>query len=276
MNKAQLTALCHKISKSTGLTFNSVMTYYFLETILKKLADSSYKDKFVFKGGFLLSNIVGLQSRATVDMDFLIRNYTLSKENIIIALEECLISDDFISYEIMDIEDIKEEDQYGGLRVKIMCKLDNIRQQVPLDIATGDVITPYPISYEYISSFDENKIEINAYNLETMIAEKLETLYRRDLLNSRSKDFYDLYILYKLKSNELDKITLKKACESTFKYRKTEFDILKISETLFRLEKDTAMKERWNVYTKKNSYAEGIGYEDLISTIRLIIEILSA
>lgn len=276
MNKLQLTKVCHKIAKNTGLTFNSVMTYYFLESVLKKLANSSYKDKFVFKGGFLLSNIVGLQSRSTVDMDFLIQNYTLSKESIIGALTECLVShsDDLIIYEILDIEDIREEDKYGGLRVKIMCKLENIRQLVPLDIATGDVITPFPITYDYISAFDENRIEINAYNLETMIAEKLETLYRRDLLNSRSKDFYDLYILSKLKFDEINTENLKKACEATFKYRTTEFDLSKISETLNRIENDKTMAERWNVYAKKNIYASGISYVELISVIRTILETL--
>lgn len=274
MNKTQLTILCHKISKETGLTFNSVMTYYFLETILKKFASSSYRDKFVFKGGFLLSNIIGLQSRATADMDFLIQNYTLSKENIITALRECLISDGLISYEIINIEDIKDDDPYGGLRVKIMCQLDNIRLQVPLDIATGDVITPFPITYEYISAFYKDKIEINAYNIETMIAEKLETLYRRDLLNSRSKDFYDLYILYKLKYDSINKENLKEACTATFRYRKTEYSVNKISQTLNRIENDMEMKKRWDIYTQKNNYAKGITFEELINVIKKIVEML--
>lgn len=274
MNKVQLTNICHKIAKETGLTFNSVMTYYFLESILKKLANSPYQDKFVFKGGFLLSNIVGIKTRTTVDIDFLVKNYQLSKENIITVLKDCLTSDEFISYDISDIEDIKEDDPYGGFRVKIICKLDNIRQVVPLDIATGDVITPNPIMYEYISTFNNDKIEISAYNIETMIAEKLETLYRRDLLNSRSKDFYDLYILYKLKSSEVDRLNLKKACEATFKYRGTEYNINNIFETLNKIESDTEMKNRWHLYTKKNSYAQGITFEDLINVIKNIVDML--
>ena len=115
MNKAKLTALCHKISKQTGLTFNSVMTYYFLEIILKKLSQSSYADHYIFKGGFLLSNVIGVESRSTVDIDFLFHKQTLSEENVQQQLEEILTeSKDDIQFSIQSISSIKESDNYGG------------------------------------------------------------------------------------------------------------------------------------------------------------------
>lgn len=160
MNKAKLTALCHKISKEVHLFFNSVMLYYFLESILKKLADREYNDNFIFKGGFLLSNVVGIDSRSTVDIDFLLKNTQLSEENILKMLTEALKEkdDDEILYEVQDFKEIKEDDKYGGFSVNVLCKMENIRQVVPLDIATGDVITPHPIDYSYISSFGKEGI----------------------------------------------------------------------------------------------------------------------
>ncbi|TXM17923.1 nucleotidyl transferase AbiEii/AbiGii toxin family protein, partial [Streptococcus pneumoniae] len=140
MNKAKLTALCHNISKQTGLTFNSVMTYYFLEVILKKLSRSSYADHYIFKGGFLLSNIIGVESRSTVDIDFLFHKQTLSEENVQQQLEEILSEvKNNIQFSIQSITTIKESDNYGGYRATILCQLENIKQIIHLDIATGDV-----------------------------------------------------------------------------------------------------------------------------------------
>ncbi|MGO3168353.1 nucleotidyl transferase AbiEii/AbiGii toxin family protein, partial [Senegalia sp. (in: firmicutes)] len=198
MNKDKITAMCHKVSSETGLTFNSVMTYYFLENVLRKLSNSKYNDKFIFKGGYILSNIVGLDSRSTVDIDFLIKNMAFDKELLIYMFQEVLNNskDSSIQYELKDIQEIKKEDEYNGYRVRISCKLDNIRQVVPLDIATGDILTYQPVEYEYKTIFLEDNLKIQAYNLETMLAEKLETIYSKGFLNSRSKDFYDVHLLY--------------------------------------------------------------------------------
>ena len=274
MNKAKLTAICHNISKESGLPFNSVMLYYFLESILKKLAQSKYHEKFIFKGGFLLSNVVGIDSRSTVDIDFLLRNMHLSEENVLKTIQESLeasYSDD-ISYKVHGISKIKEDDQYGGFRVSILCRMENIRQIVPLDIATGDVITPHPIDYKYISAFGKEDILIKAYPIETIVAEKIQTIYSRGFLNSRSKDYYDLYIIYKLKDKEIDTKILKEACIRTFDYRKTEFDIDKIISLMRMLKTDQAFLDRWNSYSEKNLYARDIKFEDVIDNGINIIE----
>lgn len=266
MNKAKLTALCHKVSKEVGLSFNSVMLYYFLESILKKLAGSKYSERFIFKGGFLLSSVVGIDSRSTVDIDFLLRNMELSEENVVRMLNKALKSEesDDIFYELQNIVSIKEEDQYGGFRANILCKMENIRQIVPLDIATGDVITPHPIDYKYVSSFGEEDIIIKAYPIETMLAEKIHTIYAKGFLNSRSKDYYDLYIIYKLKDKDVNAEILREACKKTFQYRKTEFDLGKIIDLLENLKTNEAFLKRWQAYSRKNLYAKDITFEEVL------------
>ncbi len=275
MNKDKLTSMCHKISDKTDLSFNEVMVYYFLESILEKLSSSTYGDKFIFKGGFLLSNIVGLNTRSTVDIDFLIINSELSEENIKTILNAVLIdscSKD-ISCEIRNIVPIKENDQYGGFRANILCKLENIRQNVPLDIATGDVITPHPIDYKFKSIFSSEDIEIKAYPIETILAEKIQTIYARGFFNSRSKDYYDLYILYRLKKDDIDNNTLKKALERTFKYRETELDYDKIITLLHKIVVDKDFLKRWKAYQKKNSYVQASFEKVIRSSVELLSEL---
>ncbi len=206
MSKDKLTALCHKIALETGLTFNSVLTYYFLENILKLLSKSNYNEKLIFKGGYILSNIIGLASRSTMDIDLLIKDTFLNKNDMHAMFKSVLRhnEDDFVDYELYAVDEIKNEDIYGGYRVKIVCKLENIRQIVPIDIATGDLVTYNPVDYEYITVFLKENLNIKSYNLETMLAEKLETIYSKGFLNSRSKDFYDVHILYRLKKTEID------------------------------------------------------------------------
>lgn len=241
---------------------------------MKKLAQSEYSERFIFKGGFLLSNIVGIDSRSTIDIDFLVRNMQLSEENIMLILNESLKKKglDEIFYEIQSIHRIKEEHKYGGFRVNILCKMENIRQIVPLDIATGDVITPHPVEYKYISSFGEEDILITAYPIETILAEKIHTIYSRVFLNSRSKDYYDLYIIYKLKEKDINYKLLKEACWRTFKYRDTEFDIDKILNLLEKLKNNDAFLKRWQAYSKKNLYAEGIEFDKVLDDGMKIIK----
>lgn len=150
--------------------------------------------------------------------------------------------------------------------------MENIRQIVPLDIATGDVITPHPVEYKYISSFGEEDILITAYPIETILAEKIHTIYSRGFLNSRSKDYYDLYIIYKLKEKDINYKLLKEACWRTFKYRDTEFDIDKILNLLEKLKNNDAFLKRWQAYSKKNLYAEGIEFDKVLDDGMKIIK----
>lgn len=275
MNKAKLTALCHNISKQTGLTFNSVMTYYFLEVILKKLSRSSYADHYIFKGGFLLSNIIGVESRSTVDIDFLFHKQTLSEENVQQQLEEILseVKND-IQFSIQSITTIKESDDYGGYRATILCQLENIKQIIHLDISTGDVVTPQPITYDYKAIFNDENFPIIAYTIETVLAEKLQTIYSRSFLNSRSKDFYDVYILSKLKKDDIDLAQLKMACERTFSYRETELNFNNIIQLLETFKSDPTQQQQWQNYSKKYSYTKGISFSEILDEMIRLVSLL--
>lgn len=272
MNKATLTLLCHKISKQTGLTFNSVMTYYFLEMILKKLSQSSYSRNYIFKGGFLLSNVIGVESRSTVDIDFLFQNITLSFENVEKQLKDILaIPIEGINFTLQSIVSIKESDLYSGYRASILCQLENIKQMVHLDIATGDIVTPHPIHYDYKSLFEDDHFPIIAYPIETIIAEKLQTIYSRNFLNSRSKDFYDIYILSKLKREEIDTFQLQLAVKRTFAFRGTTFDYNKNIELLKSFKNDETQNQQWQNYARKYSYTNDISFKEVLDEIIMLL-----
>ncbi|MBS4461318.1 nucleotidyl transferase AbiEii/AbiGii toxin family protein [Aerococcaceae bacterium zg-B36] len=276
MNKAKLTSLCHKISKRTGLTFNSVMIYYFLEVILKKLSLSDYSSHYIFKGGFLLSNVIGVESRSTIDIDFLFHRLTLSEETVQQHLREILAdTTDDITFIIQSITPIKGNEDYGGYRASILCQLENIRQVIHLDIATGDVVTPQPISYDYKTIFDSGNFPIMAYTLETILAEKLQTIYSRNFLNSRSKDFYDVYILSKLKKEEINFSQLKIACKKTFAYRQTELDFSKIINLLEQFKFDVIQNQQWQNYSKKYSYTKDITFSDILDEVKNLLNRLN-
>ena len=254
MNKDKLRSLCQKLSKETGLSFNSIQTHYFLESILEKISISDESNNFIFKGGFLLSNVIGIRQRSTVDIDFLIRKFTLTEENIKQRFEKILSSgyDNGITYTIQKIEEIRKEDEYGGFRITVLCRLENIRQIIPLDIATGDPITPSDISYNY--------------------AEKIHTVYYRGIFNSRSKDFYDIYILYRLKSEKINYDMLRNACQNTFKYRSTDFIIDSIINLISKLKSEKDIRIRWKNYQRRFRYAEEISFDEVIDTVIEMVE----
>jgi hypothetical protein len=274
MNKDRLRAICQKLSKETGLSFNAIQTHYFLESILEKISNSDENENFIFKGGFLLANVIGIRRRNTVDIDFLIRRFSLTEENIKQRFEKIFQSgnDNGITYEIQKIEEIRKEDEYGGFRITVLCRLENIRQIIPLDIATGDPITPSEISYEYKSIFSNSLFEICAYNIETILAEKIQTVYQRGIFNSRSKDFYDIYILYHLKKEEIDFEHLKEACQNTFKHRYTEFNIDSILNVLTGLKVEKDLKIRWSSYQKRFRYAEEISFDEAVNAVIEVVK----
>ncbi|MEY8459447.1 nucleotidyl transferase AbiEii/AbiGii toxin family protein [Lactococcus ileimucosae] len=270
MNKDKLTALCHKIAKEKEVPFNVTMTYYFLEQILQKISASSYREQFIFKGGFLLSNMIGVTSRTTTDMDFIIQQLQMERDVLVAALEE-ILQDDRITYTIAKVTDIKDEDPYGGYRISVLCQLDNIRMTIPLDIATGDPITPKSVQYHYQSLFTTGHYPILAYNVETILAEKLETIYRRSFFNSRSKDFYDVYILSRLEADAIDVVKLKQACQNTFAYRHTPFDLIAFEQLLVELQESSTLQNHWTNYQKHYDYAKGIAFHEVLSACELLV-----
>lgn len=277
MNKDKLRDLCLNLSRKSGLSFNVVQTQYFLESILKRISVSDENKNFIFKGGFLLSNMIGIGQRSTVDIDFLVNKFALTEDNILQKIQTILSYDEkeSVTYKVQKIEPIRHEDEYGGYRVTILCQLENIRQIVPLDIATGDPITPCEIEYEYKSLFGDKYFEICAYNIETILAEKIHTIFVRGIFNSRSKDFYDVYILYCLKCDEIDFKNLRVACERTFKHRGVCFSVSEILDIHCMLENERDLYTRWKAYQKRFPYALEIEFQDTIRAIKELVQSIS-
>ena len=176
---------------------------------------------FMFKGGYLLSLNLGIEFRSTLDLDFLLRNQPLRKDHLLDIIQKILQGDaeDGVSFTFVSITEIRKEDEYGGYRISLLSKFENIKVPVSIDVATGDPITPGPVSFSHICLFEDTPITLNAYNLETVVAEKLQTALTRGLINSRMKDFYDLYIIEKLRESELDKALLSQAYRITCQHR---------------------------------------------------------
>lgn len=272
MNKNKLRALCLKISQKSGLSYNSIQTYYFLERIIKQIADSDFSSDFIFKGGFLLSNIIGLEERTTRDIDFSIRNFSLEEEILREKFKKILNKSDDISFDLVDLKSIKDDDLYGGYRVEIMCKLENIKEKIHIDIATGDPITPKEVNYSYKSIFTGEIFNLKAYNIETILAEKIETIYSRGAFNSRSKDFFDVYIIYLLKNEEIKFDNLKNACINTFSYRGKDFNVDELLNTIDLISSNENILIRWNNYIKNQLKYSNISFEEVILNIKELIQ----
>lgn len=269
INKDSLKARANNVSKQYNIGQNIIYARFFFDAFLARLAASQYKDKFVLKGGLYLSSVVGIDNRATVDIDFLMKKIAIIKENIIGVVSEIISIDigDEIFFDIVDLCDIRLEDEYGGLQIKLIGKLDNIKFPFSIDIATGDPIVPSEIKYDYACLMDNKFLSLNAYSLESVIAEKIETVLNRGISNSRSKDFYDLYMLYKTQLGKIDVHFLKEAYIQTCKHRKFDISKKDAIELLQVLGDNTQLKIRWNAFSKRNNYANKIEFENVIASI---------
>ena len=272
MNKAKVNAMIRKKSEESGVSINTLLLLYFFETFLEGMAESKYKTNLIIKGGFLLSSMLGIETRTTMDMDMALANRTLDENTAKEIFDEIALvaSKDEINFEVQSISEIKIEDKYPGFRVSILGRLENIRQPFSVDIATGDPITPEAIEYRYKSVFDSSReIKVLSYNLETIIAEKLETAVSRKTDNSRSKDFYDLYIVFSLMMDSVDVDLLREATEKTFGYRRTEFSVEGIITDLENIREDAGFKRRWDTYCKRNEYVDDVDFDDVIKRLKL-------
>lgn len=275
-NKNAVQAKINSLSKGLNVKVNVLLATYFFDAFLFRLSKSEYSEDFIFKGGFYLSAIMGIQNRYTKDLDFKLTGQDLEERNLTEIIKEIisLPSDDEITFEFISITPIRDEDQYGGFTVSLQGHLENIKQTVNLDIATGDPITPDAVIYKYKRLLEGDILNFKAYNLETVLAEKIQTVYNRGLLNSRSKDFYDIYIIHKLKWNEINVSDFKQAYRKTCEYRQTVFTKDDAVDVLSRLRKDEQIKLRWLNYVNKNDFASGIDFNDVMKSCESITEIL--
>lgn len=276
-NVMSFKAIINNIAKENKVAAQAVLQTYMLERLLERISLSKYKDNFILKGGMLISAMLGIDSRTTMDMDTTIKGFALTEKNISNIFEEiCNIKiDDEVTFEIMKIELIREDDDYGGFRVTFKANYMNKMPVImKIDITTGDKITYKEIEYQFTLMLEDRKINVWSYNIETIIAEKFESIIKRNILGTRVRDYYDVYMLLNTQKKNIHNKILKDAIYSTCEHRKS-LDIIKNWEkTIKQIEESDVMKMQWEKYQKDNFYAEGIAFENLIESLKEIGKIL--
>lgn len=267
-----LKARIRNVAKQKNIPAQVVLQNYMFERLLVRLSVSEYKEKFVLKGGMLVAAIVGLDNRATMDLDTTLKNLPLTPETIRSALEQvCAIPfDDGVVFEIGAISPIREDDIYGGFRVMLNAKLDALLTPLSIDISTGDVITPHAVQYRFSEIFDDEKFyELWAYNIETVMAEKIETILRRGVFNTRPRDFYDAYIL--ATTQKFNKTIFEEALRATANHRGTSQRIADTSGILHNIAESPELIAMWEKYRKQFAYAMHIEYTQIMEALGNLI-----
>lgn len=273
-NAKSLKDKARNIANENAISIQQVLQNYMFERVLERLSKSEYKENFIIKGGLLLSSIMGINLRTTMDMDTNIIGINLDKEKLLEILNEVLNMDigDNVTFKIEKIEDIKQEEYYGGYQFKIIATYENIKVQFHMDASTGDVITPRAIEYKYKKLFDNSYIDIFSYNQETVIAEKLQSILERKIANSRMKDYYDLYFFVNYKWDSIDKEILSEAIIRTFSTRNSITELKNIRETIQILENSSFLNRLWLDYSKKHEYSKNVSFKNTINAIEIIEE----
>ena len=267
----QFKARIKKLAIENKIPAQAVLQNFMLERLLERISHSTHKDKLILKGGMLIASLVGVHSRTTMDMDATLKSHPLSEESIHQTLSEiCAIElDDGVKFSLKELKDIRDADEYGGYRAAINAQYETINTPLKIDITIGDKVTPEAIKYAFPSIFEEKNIPVWAYNIETVLAEKAETILRRGIFNTRSRDFYDIYILSK--TQMIDKNFFSTALEATAKHRSSLAAIEKKEETLNAIRDDILVKERWQRYCKDNYYAKGITFDKVIEALEKLL-----
>lgn len=266
----QLKDLIRNLSRKKSADAQILMRNYMMERFLERISISQYQDKFILKGGMLVAAMVGLDARATMDMDATIKGVDVNLEEVenIIADIVSVPLEDGVTFRIKQVSEIMDEAEYPGVRVSMETEFDGVRTPLKIDISTGDVITPKEMQYNFKLMLEDRSIEVWAYNLETVMAEKLETVISRNITNTRMRDFYDIHILLNLYGNMLDTKILGEALQATARKRETEYH-LKDAEKIFEeVQEDSGMEKLWKVYQKKFSYAAGISWKMVMESVR--------
>lgn len=277
MNSDKLNAIIKKKANGNSNLSHHFHQMFFFEHVLMRLEKSEYKDNIILKGGVLLSSIIGNDLRTTKDIDATLKGLPLTIEMVEEIFKEILSIDikDNVYFELVSIKDIRITDEYGGFRLNIKGTFYKIRTNFFIEITTGDIITPREIKYKYSSIFEDKKINIMAYTMETIIAEKFESIISKNITTTRAKDFYDLYMLIDNHKDEIDNGVLKRAVINTFNKRNTTYDINLFRETLEILESSDTLKNVFIDYQSKLVYPQKVEYKKTIEALNLIIDILS-
>lgn len=273
----QIKGAIRNISKKTGVNPNSLLQMCLFEGILEKLSKSKYSENFILKGGLLISSLIGVDMRSTMDMDTTLRGIPLNEVSITKILNEILAieTDADIEYKLIKLSPIRQEDVYEDFCASISCIFGKINATLNIDITTGDVITPREMNYSYSKILEEGTIPIMTYTIETILAEKFETISSRNITTTRARDFYDLYMIYSIYKDKIDKGILRKAIERTSKYRGSFETALQYKEIVELFRESETPKKLWKKYTQNNPYAKDVDFLDTISVYEEIGTVLN-
>ena len=273
----QIKGAIRNISKKTGINPNSLLQMCLFEGILEKLSKSKYSENFILKGGLLISSLIGVDMRSTMDMDTTLKGIPLNEESISNILNEILAIeiDADIEYKLIKLSPIRQEDVYEDFCASISCIFGKINATLNIDITTGDVITPREMNYSYSKILEEGTIPILTYTIETILAEKFETISSRNITTTRARDFYDLYMIYSIYKDKIDKGILRKAIERTSKYRGSFETALQYKEIVELFRESETPKELWKKYTQNNPYSKDVDFLDTISVYEEIGTVLN-
>ena len=269
----QLKALIRNLSKQKNVEAEIILRNFMLERLLERVSVSQYKHSFILKGGMLIAAMVGIDTRTTMDLDATIKGQTLTETEIIDIVNEIInipIEDNVI-FKFKGIEEIREEADYPGYRVSIETLFDKTRQTIKVDITTGDFVTPREIEYRFKLLLEDREIPIMAYNIETVLAEKFESIITRGLTNTRMRDFYDIYIL--TMTQPFDIVIFHQALEKTALKRNTTEQMMNPDKTIQRIFASDIMIELWKRYQKKYSYATDISWEMAIEALEKLVKV---
>lgn len=272
-----------EIERKYKLNHYELLQRFMFERILERISLSKYQENFILKGGLLLSALFGIDSRTTRDMDTTIKGLNISKEQMVNVMNEILSIDlkDGVKFELVNVTDIREDDEYGGNKYHLIGKLENLKINLDIDISTGDAVVPRELEYSYPSLFEDKKILIYTYNVETIISEKIETILRRGQYNSRMKDYYDMHMFLSKFKDNINSDILKLSITHTFNKRES-FEYLKdYAQILDGIVSYDRIINLWNIYAKRNKYANNIKFEEIINELRefisnLDIEVVTA
>ena len=270
----QIKGRIKSVAKQNNADARTLMRIYMMERFLERLAQSEYRDNFIIKGGILVTAMIGVAHRSTMDIDTSMKNLNLSAEDALRVVNQVkdIDLDDGVSFEVKDVSNIMDEMEYPGIRVTMNANVGRLITPLKIDISTGDVITPRAIEFNYDLLLEDRSISLWSYNLETILAEKLQTVLARGILNTRMRDFYDIRMLLDTYEDKVNKAVLKDAFAATCKKRGTDHLQEQAEEIIKIIEADEQLQVLWRAYQKKYSYAAEIDYASVISGVRKLMD----
>lgn len=265
----QLKDKVRNISKGDNDVAKALIRTFMMERFLERVSLSKYRNNFILKGGMLVASIVGVDVRATMDIDTTVKALPLNENDAERIISEiCAIPlEDGVTFSITSVTNIMTDFEYPGIRMMLEATLDRMRQSIKLDISTDDVITPSAVEYEYKLMFEDRTISLLTYNTETLLAEKVQTIFARGIANTRMRDFYDIYGIVKMNAEKIDKDVLIEAFHATCEKRETIFTKTEITDTLAKIKENEAMAQMWEQFRKKNFFVGDLQWDEVICDV---------